>query len=88
MQIHKNLDAAGINPADITKVLMTHLHKDHAGGVSEDMHHKQLSFPSATYYVQQREFEFALKRGCLLLFRRVAGVEKSPKVVLLKDDEG
>ena len=34
MQIHKNLSIAGINPPDITKVLLTHLHKDHAGGVS------------------------------------------------------
>ena len=34
IQIHKNLADAGINPSDITKVLMTHLHKDHAGGVS------------------------------------------------------
>ena len=43
MQLHKNLADAGINPADITKVLMTHLHKDHAGGVSEDKHRNQLS---------------------------------------------
>jgi glyoxylase-like metal-dependent hydrolase (beta-lactamase superfamily II) len=30
LQIHKTLHA-GINPSDITKVLLTHLHKDHAG---------------------------------------------------------
>lgn len=63
MQIHKNLAAAGINPAEITKVLMTHLHKDHAGAVSEDMHRNQLCFPGAAYYVQKREFDFALEKG-------------------------
>jgi glyoxylase-like metal-dependent hydrolase (beta-lactamase superfamily II) len=31
LQIHKNLANAGINPSDFTKVLLTHLHKDHAG---------------------------------------------------------
>lgn len=35
MQIHNNLSKAGVNSSDITKVLLSHLHKDHAGGVSE-----------------------------------------------------
>src|SRR5580692_11539402 len=34
LQIHQNLLNAGIDPAKVTKVLMSHLHKDHAGGVS------------------------------------------------------
>ncbi|MBL7748628.1 MAG: MBL fold metallo-hydrolase, partial [Chitinophagaceae bacterium] len=33
LQLHQNLAEAGINPSEITKVLMTHLHKDHAGAV-------------------------------------------------------
>ena len=36
MQIHQNMINAGIDPSSITKVLLSHLHKDHAGGVSED----------------------------------------------------
>ena len=63
MQFHKNLAEAGINPAEITKVLMSHLHKDHAGGISEDMHRNRLCFPDATYYIQQREFDFAFEKG-------------------------
>ncbi|MEI9810052.1 MAG: MBL fold metallo-hydrolase [Bacteroidota bacterium] len=55
MQLHQNLVNAGINPSAITKVLLTHLHKDHAGGVSEDSDHSQLSFPGATYYLQGKE---------------------------------
>lgn len=35
-QIHENLHKAGIDPANVTKVLMSHLHKDHAGGLSGD----------------------------------------------------
>src|SRR5882724_859481 len=49
MQLHKNLAEAGINAADITKVLLTHLHKDHAGGVAESKDHHRLSLPNATW---------------------------------------
>src|SRR5262245_25479549 len=34
LQLHKNLMEAGINPSEVTKVLLSHLHKDHAGGIS------------------------------------------------------
>jgi len=36
LQIHQNLMDNGINPMDVTKVLMSHLHKDHSGGVSKE----------------------------------------------------
>ncbi|MEP7375472.1 MAG: MBL fold metallo-hydrolase [Chitinophagaceae bacterium] len=89
MQIHKNLVAAGINPADITKVLMTHLHKDHAGAVSEDRHRNQLSFPGATYYVQQREFDFALKNGLpSFIPEELQALKNADQVIWLRDDEG
>lgn len=63
MQLHRNLAETGINPSDITKVLMSHLHKDHAGGVSEDKARNQLCFPEATYYIQQKELDFAFEKG-------------------------
>lgn len=56
-QLHQNLIDAGINPSEITKVLMSHLHKDHAGGISKDL------FPQATYYIQQQELDFAFEKG-------------------------
>jgi glyoxylase-like metal-dependent hydrolase (beta-lactamase superfamily II) len=36
LQIHRNLRNAGIEPAQVTRVLMSHLHKDHAGGIAGD----------------------------------------------------
>ena len=66
LQLHDNLLKAGINPAQVTKVLMSHLHRDHAGGITmEDTPSQQrfISFPYATYYVQRREFEFGLEGG-------------------------
>lgn len=66
LQLHQNLLDHNINPSDITKVLMSHLHKDHAGGVSMKDHILNRyfpSFPSATYYVQKKELEYALEKG-------------------------
>src|SRR5947199_6843805 len=34
LQVYSNLKINSIQPTDVTKVLLTHLHKDHAGGVS------------------------------------------------------
>jgi glyoxylase-like metal-dependent hydrolase (beta-lactamase superfamily II) len=67
LQIHQNLRDAGIDAAQVTKVLMSHLHKDHAGGIAGDRASDQtpqrLSFPNATYYVQKRELEYAFEKG-------------------------
>src|SRR5215204_5538737 len=63
LQIHRNLTDAGINPSDITKVLLTHLHKDHAGGVSFGTNHEELSFPNALFYLQEKELSSAFEKG-------------------------
>ena len=58
-QLLANLRKAGINPSQITKVLISHLHKDHAGGIcikNPFSDERFISFPYANYYVQQREF--------------------------------
>ena len=89
MQIHKNLEEAGINPATITKVLMSHLHKDHGGGVSDENQRDQLSFPGATYYIQRREFDFALKKGLpSFIPEELQVLSEAGSVVWLQDDEG
>src|SRR5436190_14599214 len=36
LQIHQNLLDHGINPMDVTKVLLSHLHKDHSGGIGKE----------------------------------------------------
>ena len=89
MQVHKNLAEAGINPSDITKVLMSHLHKDHAGGVSEDKHRNQLCFPDATYYIQKRELDFAMDKGLpSFIPRELEVLKNAEQVIWLQEDEG
>ncbi len=66
LQIHQNLLDNGINPLEVTKVLMSHLHKDHAGGICKKdavLGQYFFSFPNATYYVNQNELDFANKTG-------------------------
>ena len=56
LQIHQNLMDNGINPSEVTKVLMSHLHKDHSGGVSckdETDGERRLTFSTARYYIQK-----------------------------------
>lgn len=62
MQIHKNLVLNGINPSDVTKVLLSHLHKDHSGGIALPGK-KEVSFENATYYVNKQEWDFAFQKG-------------------------
>jgi glyoxylase-like metal-dependent hydrolase (beta-lactamase superfamily II) len=66
LQIHQNLWDAGINPLDVTKVLISHLHKDHSGGISKEdkfLQQKNFSFPNAVYYINKDEFDFAIAKG-------------------------
>lgn len=62
LQIHKNLSLHGVNPSDVTKVLLSHLHKDHSGGIALPGK-KQLSFENATYYINRLEWDFAFQKG-------------------------
>ena len=66
LQIHKNLTDHGIDPMDVTKVLVSHLHKDHAGGIAKEdemLGQQFLSFPQAKYYVNKNEFDYANEKG-------------------------
>lgn len=58
--LHKNIRNAGFDPTDVTKVLMSHLHYDHAGGMIHALGDKtELSFPDAEYVINRGEWETA-----------------------------
>lgn len=51
----------GITPADITDVILTHLHFDHAGGATVIENGEIVpTFPNARYYVQKEQYDWAL----------------------------
>jgi glyoxylase-like metal-dependent hydrolase (beta-lactamase superfamily II) len=88
LQLHQNMMDNGINPSEITKVLMTHLHKDHAGGVSNEKNGKrELSFPNAKWYVQEQELNYAFEKGFpSYIPGELEALKDAPQVVLLKGD--
>lgn len=60
--LYKNLKANGIFPDDVTKVVLSHLHKDHTGGLINPFT-KQLAFEQAEYFVHHEELDFAIETG-------------------------
>lgn len=50
-----NLRAAGYQPEDVDEVLLTHLHKDHVGGVILD---GKMAFPNAVLRVSQNDADY------------------------------
>lgn len=86
LQIHKNLAAHGLNATDITKVLISHLHKDHTGGIAQP-NKKIVSFENATYYINKHEWDFALTKGLPSYhINNFLLLEKSSKVVFTEDE--
>jgi glyoxylase-like metal-dependent hydrolase (beta-lactamase superfamily II) len=89
LQLHQNIIDAGINPSEITKVLMTHLHKDHAGavGIERDGLGARLSFANAKYYVQQKELALAFEKGFpSFITEELVCLQNNEQVQLLQGD--
>ena len=58
--LKKSLNSHGLTFADITDVILTHLHFDHAGGATSEIDGKiKPTFPNAKYYVQTENLKTA-----------------------------
>ncbi len=88
MQIHENLASQGISPAEVTLVLLSHLHRDHAGGIA--LEGKQdLSFPNARYYIHRKEWEYAFEKGAPSYYTHdFSLLEHSDQLEFTQGDEG
>ncbi|MFM9271914.1 MBL fold metallo-hydrolase [Halomonas elongata] len=58
-QLIDSLHAAGVEPEQITDVLLTHVHSDHMGGLTRD---GRIVFPNATVHVGKPDVDFFLDR--------------------------
>ena len=59
--VRSSLARIGLVPEDITDVLLTHLHFDHAGGSTEKSPEGiRPAFPNAVYHVQQAHWDAAM----------------------------
>lgn len=94
LQVYQNIRRAGYQPEDVTKVLMSHLHKDHAGGMARPSTKRfgdtdLLNFPKATYYIRKAELDFAWQTGMpSFATDEIEPLLRAPQVELLHDDEG
>ena len=60
-ELNSSLKQLGFTPADISDVILTHLHFDHAGGSTYKENGKLLpTFPNAKYYVQKAHWDNAM----------------------------
>lgn len=87
----QRLTDEGIDPEQVTKVLISHLHKDHIDGIGYFSGGEFISsFPNATIYLQQRELDFALAQEGNPSYRpeMLEQLALLPNVVLLNDDQG
>lgn len=58
--LFSELEKQGLSRFDITDVILTHLHFDHAGGVISVMDGERvISFPNAVHHIQRKEWEMA-----------------------------
>ncbi|MCZ6603302.1 MAG: MBL fold metallo-hydrolase, partial [Planctomycetota bacterium] len=58
--LEKSLRAEGVLPEDVTDVVISHLHFDHAGGATvREGETLRPTFPRATYHVQKENWEAA-----------------------------
>ena len=55
-----NLVALGVQPGQVTDILVTHVHTDHTGGLLKD---GKLAFPNATIHVGKPDVDFFLDRA-------------------------
>lgn len=59
--VNKQLEVFGLKKDEITDVILTHLHFDHAGGATEDQKGDIVpTFKNATYHVHKDQWETAL----------------------------
>jgi len=56
-KLSENLEAAGIDPKTITKVVFTHAHADHLWGAMDDFDDAE-RFPNAKYVIAAAEWDF------------------------------
>jgi glyoxylase-like metal-dependent hydrolase (beta-lactamase superfamily II) len=89
--LHKLLIDAGVQPNQITKVLLSHLHKDHIGGAvcKNELNQYSTAFENATYYVQKKEWDYAYQNsGNSYELSVLEVLKQSNQIEFLKDENG
>ncbi|HXE68870.1 MAG TPA: MBL fold metallo-hydrolase [Hyphomicrobiaceae bacterium] len=85
-RLAESLEAAGIAPETIGKVVLTHAHPDHIWGLVDELDNS-LRFPRAQYLVSAREFAFWTGGEAGLLRGPIEGIAAGAKRVFKAIEE-
>lgn len=87
----QRIKEAGYQPEQVSKVILSHLHKDHIEGLGQIKGDKiEPNFPNAQIYYQQRELDYALQQTESYSFDQeyLKLFAKLPNLIAMNDDEG
>ena len=90
--VPENLHKLGLSCSDITDVILTHLHFDHAGGIVTQIEGKdELTFPQAIHWIQAEEWQMAkqpdsLNRAAYKYEHQLALLDQIGKIKLIEGD--
>lgn len=85
------IEEAGYTADQVTKVLLSHLHKDHIEGLGRFTDNGFVqNFPNAQIYFQQRELDYALQQTESHSFNAdyIKILQELPNTVVMNDDKG
>lgn len=90
-QIASLIEAAGYTAKDVTKILLSHLHKDHVDGLGYMAGDDFVpNFPNAAIYLQQNELKYALEQLSSHSFNPeiLEEIASLPNLVFMDADKG
>ncbi len=84
----RKLREHGVLPNQITKVLISHLHKDHINGIGNWVGEQFVcNFPKAKIYIQQREYDYALAQtNNSYNYERLESLKSFKNIVWMNDE--
>jgi glyoxylase-like metal-dependent hydrolase (beta-lactamase superfamily II) len=93
-KLESSLNKYGISTGDITDLILTHLHFDHAGGATyldKTSNQVKMVFPNARHYIQKTNLEHALepneKDRASYLKQDFEILQKSNKLVIISGEQ-
>lgn len=89
--ISELMQKENIHPGQITKLLLSHLHKDHIdGSIQNSENGFAPAFPNAKIYIQKRELAFAMenKGNPSFDFDTLEKLVSLPNIVWMDEDQG
>lgn len=89
--ISEILERENVQPQQITKLLLSHFHKDHTdGAVTLTDNGYEATFPNAQIYIQKRELDFAMenKGNPSFDFDMLEKLIQLPNIIWMNEDRG